>query len=113
MPSGSPTRVASEPTVEARIEEGLSDRLRPGADAGEVEAGRSYLLDRTDAAVPRKKKAAEADAAAQAAASMGDTTTAATGGPAGPPPGIGADGMMAGVARAPVPMRTQEGLTCR
>jgi hypothetical protein len=94
-------RVAGEPTEEARIEKTYRILFGRAPSPAEVEAGREYLL-----AEPMRQydeqKAAEAEAAAKAAEAKagGDRATgAAAVDPAGPPPGIGADGMMAGVSK--------------
>jgi mono/diheme cytochrome c family protein len=94
-------RVAGEPTEEARIEKTYRILFGRAATPAEVEAGREYLL-----AEPMRQyeeqKAAEAEAAAKAAEAKAKTDSpagAAAVDPAGPPPGIGADGMMAGVSK--------------
>jgi len=89
-------RVAGERTVEARIEQTYRLIFGRAPTPDEIEAGRTYLV-----AEPMRQyeeqRAAEAAKADQAAPGMGHAKT----GPddaGGPPPGPGADGMMAGVA---------------
>lgn len=85
-------RVAGEPTVEARIEETYRLLFGRLPTAGELEAGRTYLMTEPMRQY-EEQRAAESDGQAQAAGTMTGAQPAA-----GPPPGPGADGMMAGVA---------------
>ncbi len=88
-------RVSAEPTVELRIEKTYRTLFGRAPTAAEVEAGRAYLL-----AEPMRQyeeqKAAEAAAGERPPAGM--ASQSGTRKPEGPPPGPGADGMMAGVA---------------
>jgi hypothetical protein len=90
-------RVATEPTVDARIEKTYRILFGRAPTPAEVDSGREFLQTEPMRQY-EEQKAAEADAAAKARAEAA-ASGAAGADSDGPPPGPGADGMMAGVAK--------------